>query len=105
MTKRSEWGPIIILLFLISFLFSCQPDIRRETVMREPERIAIPILPSSVIEDRISILEDLLANDKIDKDDREMVLNLLSGYRRIASVPRSDIPDSQYREVIQILLC
>ena len=103
MKGNIEIKTIIMALFVMSILFSCMPEIKKEKIGPEAEGITTPILPADAIDKKIYMLEDFLKRQDIFKQDRESALALLSDYRKIRLATQGKMSDQDYRDVILTL--
>ena len=103
MIQKSNLKVLLIILLLIPLLFSCMPEVTKETVKYEPTVTPVLGLSSDIIDQRISMLEGLLNSEDISYIDREDALSLLSDYRKIRSIIREGISENDYGDIINIL--
>jgi len=94
-----------IFLFMILILSACATEPKREIIKNEPtiKVKAEPILPIDAIDKKISVLQDLLANNRVQEKDWETVSNLISDYQKIKDLSQGDLPQRDYREIILML--
>jgi hypothetical protein len=92
-----------VFCFLILILSACATEPRREIVKIEPTVKAEPLLPIDVIDKKISTIQNLLENNKIQEKDREFFSNLLSDYQKVRYFSQTDHPQGDYKESILIL--
>ncbi len=74
-----------------------------ETVKIEPVKIVEPVLPLEVMDRKISALEDLLANNRVQEKDRAAAAFLISDYHKIKLLSQGEPSEDDYREIIRTL--
>ncbi|MBW2609030.1 MAG: hypothetical protein JRC68_01655 [Deltaproteobacteria bacterium] len=103
MREKPGISLIIIASLIIPALFGCLPEIRRDVVGPKPEIATAPLLPADVIDKKIAFLENHLELKKLNDEDREIALNLLSDYKTIRSATRANRVDYDYQGIIHTL--
>jgi outer membrane protein assembly factor BamD (BamD/ComL family) len=94
-----------VLLFLTLILSACTTVTPKNEVIKnvKPTVKVEPVLPITAIDKKISILEDLLTNNKIQEKDRTMITNLISDYHKIKVLSQGDQSQNDYKEIILTL--
>jgi hypothetical protein len=92
------------LCFLILLIASaCATEPKKDIIKIEPPVKAEPVLALETLEGKISVLQNLLSNNKIQEKDVETISNLISDYQKIRDISQGDMPQGAYREMITIL--
>lgn len=106
MIKTNLVERISITLLIIFFIFSaCATEQERKRIRSESavKVKAEPMLPIEAIEKKISILEELLANNMVPEEERVTVANLIVDYHRIRELSRGEASQDDLREIILTL--
>ena len=99
-----ETKTICMVLFILLFFFhGCAPTRKKVVFEPQPQVITAPILPLDVIDKKISSIEELLKNNAIAENDRDIANELLADYQYIKSSLYNPMNDSDQRELIHIL--
>jgi len=93
-----------ILLIIILSLYACAtPPKIIEPIKTEPVIKMEPALPADAIDKKISVLQDLLASNKVQEKNRDAVSRLISDYQMIKDLSQGDITQDDYRTIILML--
>jgi len=104
--NNTRFGRIArVLLFLILILSACTTATPKKEILKssEPAIKLEPILSIDAINKKISILDDLLTNNKVQEKDRVIIANLISDYHRIKALSQGDQSQNDYKEIILTL--
>jgi hypothetical protein len=105
MIINARFSKIAGLFFLLVVLLvsACATEPKREAVKTEPAIKAEPLLPLDAIDERISFLQNLLLDNKIQEGDKNFFSNLISEYQRMKDLSQGDQPQHDDREIILML--
>jgi outer membrane protein assembly factor BamD (BamD/ComL family) len=95
--SKNKFGILIIIILILS---ACATQPEREIIKSEPVKKVESILPLETIDRKISILEDLFTNNKVQEKDRVAVANLIYDYHSIKALSLGDPSLDDYREII-----
>ncbi|MEE9610431.1 MAG: hypothetical protein V3W19_04225, partial [Desulfatiglandales bacterium] len=91
MSEKLNIRSLIVLLLLLILAFGCIPAETKKVVVAPPKPPVasppppLPVLPGDIVDEKIAYLNNLLEEKKIDGEDRQIALNLLSAYQMIRS--------------------
>lgn len=104
MKKRLGVKLVIIPLLFVPFVFGCFPATKKVVVgpMTDITSPTSP-LPLHMLDQKIAYLNSILEGSRLNDEDREIALSLLSAYKTIRSAPRDHPGNYDYQKIIHIL--
>jgi hypothetical protein len=104
MRKTARDDIVWIFLCLVSLLFGCAPEVRRQAVLPpQPETQAIPPLQLEGLDRKIASLEQILLKQDLSNEDRMTAQNLLIAYGTIKEDLKYPLMTKDYHKIIGLL--
>lgn len=99
--KKMLWA----LLFLAAFLLltGCTNQLHQSPFSKQRSVIQVPLIPAEVIERQIRTLHQILESQRIDENEKEMVIDLLSAYESLFPLRTAQPEDEVYRSSLKTI--
>jgi hypothetical protein len=103
MRKPARIDTVFIFLCLLSLVFGCAPEARRQLMPLEPETQTIVPLQMEGLDQKIASLRNILLSQDLSMEDRMTAQNLLVAYGAIKEDLKYPLMTNDYRKIIGLL--